>query len=166
MNRSILAGIQSPDDVKKLSASEIELLSAEIRKKIIEVVGTNGGHLSSNLGVVELTIALHRVFSSPDDTFIWDVGHQSYTHKLLTGRFRPFSPPYARKTVFPVFRNARKASMMLLIPVIHRHRFRRLTGFLSAKRLSGLSGKVIAIIGDGALSGGMAIEALSHAGQG
>jgi len=165
MNRSILAGIQSPDDVKKLSASEIELLSAEIRKKIIEVVGTNGGHLSSNLGVVELTIALHRVFSSPEDTFIWDVGHQCYTHKILTGRFDRFSTirkkdglsgfPKREESVHDAFDTGHSSTSISAA-----------YGLLSAKRLSGLPGKVIAIIGDGALSGGMAIEALSHAGQG
>jgi len=165
MNRSILAGIQSPEDVKKLSASEIELLSAEIRKKIIEVVGTNGGHLSSNLGVVELTIALHRVFSSPEDTFIWDVGHQCYTHKMLTGRFDRFSTirkkdglsgfPKREESVHDAFDTGHSSTSISAA-----------YGLLTAKRLSGLSGKVIAIIGDGALSGGMAIEALSHAGQG
>ena len=77
----MLSKINSPDDIKNLSQKEVEKLTAEIRKTIIEVVGKNGGHLSSNLGVVELTIALHRVFDSPKDAIIWDVSHQCYTHK-------------------------------------------------------------------------------------
>ena len=91
MNLSFLPGIHSPSDIRSLSSAELKVLSAEIRKKIIEVVGTNGGHLSSNLGVVELTLALHRVFESPTDQFVWDVGHQCYTHKMLTGRYDQFS---------------------------------------------------------------------------
>ena len=91
MSKSLLSEIRTPEDVKKFSQKQIPQLAAEIRKKIIDVVGMNGGHLSSNLGVVELTIALHRIFSSPTDSFVWDVGHQCYTHKLLTGRFDHFS---------------------------------------------------------------------------
>ena len=86
----LLDSIESPEDVKKLRESELRVLAKEIRKKILETVTTNGGHLASNLGVVELTIALHRVFDSPKDAIIWDVGHQSYTHKLITGRAGDF----------------------------------------------------------------------------
>ncbi len=86
----LLDSIESPEDVKKLRESELRILAKEIRKKILETVTTNGGHLASNLGVVELTIALHRVFDSPKDAIIWDVGHQSYAHKLITGRAGDF----------------------------------------------------------------------------
>ena len=87
---TILSEIHSPADVKQLDKKQLPVLAQEIRKKIIEVVGKNGGHLASNLGVVELTIALHRVFDSPEDAFVWDVSHQCYTHKLLTGRYDSF----------------------------------------------------------------------------
>ncbi|MEI6580489.1 MAG: 1-deoxy-D-xylulose-5-phosphate synthase N-terminal domain-containing protein, partial [Eubacteriales bacterium] len=86
-----LKSITSPKDVKKLDIKELDLLAQEIREVLIETVTLNGGHLASNLGVVELSIALHKVFNSPHDHIIWDVGHQSYTHKLLTGRYEQFS---------------------------------------------------------------------------
>ncbi|MCW8800386.1 MAG: 1-deoxy-D-xylulose-5-phosphate synthase, partial [Desulfobacter sp.] len=82
--------INSPDDLKQIPRDELEAVAREIRGRIIDVVSKNGGHLASSLGVVELTIALHYVFDSPKDTLIWDVGHQSYAHKLLTGRHRNF----------------------------------------------------------------------------
>ena len=91
MEYKILSTIKSPSDIKKLNKNELVLLSQEIRDCLIETVSMNGGHLASNLGAVELTIALHRVFNSPEDSIIFDVGHQSYTHKLLTGRFENFS---------------------------------------------------------------------------
>jgi len=86
MKKGILGALQSPEDIKELSMTELDQLASEIRHRIIEVLSVNGGHLASNLGVVELTIALHKVFDSPDDKLIWDVSHQSYVHKLLTGR--------------------------------------------------------------------------------
>lgn len=82
----LLAQIKSPEDIKHLTIAEFQQLAAEIRHRIIEVMSINGGHLASNLGVVELTLALHKVFNSPEDKFIWDVSHQTYVHKLLTGR--------------------------------------------------------------------------------
>ena len=84
--KSILSTVQSPDDVKRLSREQLEPLCEEIRQTIVETVAANGGHLSSNLGVVELTVALHRQFAYPEDDIVWDVGHQCYAHKLLTGR--------------------------------------------------------------------------------
>jgi len=165
MNRSILAGISSPEDVKKLTGPQIEQLAGEIRKKIIEVVGTNGGHLSSNLGVVELTIAMHRVFSTPKDSFVWDVGHQSYTHKMLTGRYERFSTIRKKDGLsgFP----KREESPHDSFDTGHASTsISAAYGLLTAKRLQGDDGKVVAVIGDGALTGGMAMEALSHAGQG
>src|SRR3989304_4575032 len=82
----LLDGIESPADLSRLTADELKQLAQEIREELVTVVSSNGGHLASNLGVVELTLALHRVFSTPRDKIVWDVGHQSYTHKLLTGR--------------------------------------------------------------------------------
>ena len=87
----MLADIHSPEDIKNLSQKELRLLAQEIRKTILDVVGKNGGHLASNLGVVELTIALHRCFNTPKDAIVWDVSHQCYAHKLLTGRYNKFS---------------------------------------------------------------------------
>ena len=90
MSYPILSKISSPEDVKKLNNEETDELCEELRKCIIETVSKNGGHLASNLGAVELTVALHRTFNSPEDAIIFDVGHQCYTHKLLTGRFEKF----------------------------------------------------------------------------
>lgn len=87
----LLSKIKAPNDVKKLAANELPELCDEIREEIISTVADNGGHLASNLGVVELTVALHRVFTLPEDCIVWDVGHQSYAHKLLTGREEAFS---------------------------------------------------------------------------
>jgi 1-deoxy-D-xylulose-5-phosphate synthase len=87
----LLDRIDSPADLKKLSEPKLERLAAELRQELVTRVSANGGHLASNLGVVELTIALHRVFDSPRDKIIWDVGHQSYVHKLLTGRKKRFA---------------------------------------------------------------------------
>ncbi|HQB88944.1 MAG TPA: 1-deoxy-D-xylulose-5-phosphate synthase [Treponemataceae bacterium] len=164
MTNSLLASIQSPEDVRKLDKSDIPRLAREIRKTIIDVVGTNGGHLSSNLGVVELTIALHRVFSSPQDAFIWDVGHQCYTHKLLTGRYDHFSTIRKRDGLsgFPkhvesphdIFDTGHSSTSISAA-----------LGLRLSRQITGDPGKVIAIIGDGALTGGMALEALSHAGE-
>lgn len=165
MNRSLLAAISSPEDLKALPSRDIPLLSQEIRKKIIEVVGANGGHLASNLGVVELTLALHRVFSSPDDLIVWDVGHQCYTHKLITGRNDRFSGIRKKDGIsgFP------KREESEHDPFNTGHSSTSISaalGILLARRQRGEKGKVIAVIGDGALTGGMAFEALLQAGQG
>src|SRR3972149_6549552 len=87
----LLDRIDSPAGLPRLTADELKQLAREIREELVAVVSTNGGHLASNLGVVELTIALHRIFDSPQDKIVWDVGHQAYTHKLLTGRRRQFA---------------------------------------------------------------------------
>ncbi|AEF84181.1 1-deoxy-D-xylulose-5-phosphate synthase [Treponema primitia ZAS-2] len=161
---SVLARIQDPGDLKKLSFSELNRLASEIRSLIVSTVSRNGGHLSSNLGVVELTIALHRVFDSPGDKIIWDVGHQCYTHKLLTGRREDFSTlrksgglagfPKTSESPHDAF-NTGHASTSISAAL----------GLLAGERLKGGKNRVIALIGDGALTGGMAYEALSHAGQ-
>ena len=160
----LLSSIHSPDDIKKYSQSQLKELASEIRRTIIEVVGKNGGHLASNLGVVELTIALHRVFESPRDAIIWDVSHQCYAHKLLTGRYAQFSTlrtaeglsGFTKKEESPhdYFDNGHSSTSISSA-----------LGLLVARDLQHQDGKVIAVIGDGALTGGMAFEALSNAGQ-
>ena len=139
-------------------------MAQEIRKTIIDVVGKNGGHLASNLGVVELTLALHRVFESPKDAFVWDVSHQSYTHKLLTGRYSSFHT--LRKKGGMAGFTKRSESPHDFFDVGHSSTsVSSGLGLLIGRSLQNQEGKVVAIIGDGALTGGMAMEALSHAGQ-
>ena len=160
----LLSSIHSPDDIKKYSQKQLKELASEIRRTIIEVVGKNGGHLASNLGVVELTIALHRVFESPKDAIIWDVSHQCYAHKLLTGRYSQFSTlrtenglsGFTKKEESPhdYFDNGHSSTSISSA-----------LGLLVARDIQHNDGKVIAVIGDGALTGGMAFEALSNAGQ-
>ncbi|MCL2762329.1 MAG: 1-deoxy-D-xylulose-5-phosphate synthase [Treponema sp.] len=161
---SLLSQISGPADLKKLKSKELDRLALEIRELIVSRVAQNGGHLSSNLGVVELSIALHRVFASPEDKIVWDVGHQCYAHKLLTGRFAAFSGlrkahglagfPKREESPHDVF-NTGHASTAISAAA----------GLLAAERIQGKKGKAIAVIGDGALTGGLAYEALSHAGH-
>ncbi len=161
---SILAKIHSPGDLSQLDYAEAAQLAGEIREEIVSTVSRNGGHLSSNLGVVELAIVLHRVFSSPKDSIVWDVGHQCYAHKLLTGRADRFSTlrksgglsgfPKRDESPHDAF-NTGHASTSISAAL----------GLLAAEHLQGGDGKAVAVIGDGALTGGMAFEALSHAGQ-
>lgn len=160
----MLENIKGPEDIKHLGIDELKDLAAEIRKVIIETVSKNGGHLASNLGVVELAIALHYVFESPRDRIIWDVGHQSYPHKLLTGRF-------------PLFHTLRKLGGISGFPKIEEsphdafgtgHSSTSISaalGMAEARDIRGEERKVIAVIGDGALTAGMAFEALNHAGH-
>lgn len=164
---TILSNIHSPEDLKNISKDKLSDLAAEIRKKIIEVVGKNGGHLASNLGVVELTIALHRVFNNKDDAIVWDVSHQCYTHKLLTGRYSSFSTLRSHKGIsgftkmkespYDYFDNGHASTSISSA-----------LGLIIARNLNSnqeSNGKVIAVIGDGALTGGLAFEGLCHAGQ-
>ena len=145
--------------MQALSREELRILAQEMRSIILETVGANGGHLASNLGVIELTIALHRVFSSPKDAIIWDVGHQSYPHKLLTGRYHNFPTlrlkdglagfPKREESPHDVFNTGHASTSISAAE-----------GILTGRQLQHQDGKVIAVIGDGALSGGMAFEAL------
>jgi len=160
----LLEKIKSPEDIKKLSQKDINKLAGECRKTIIDVVGKNGGHLASNLGVVELTIALHRVFDSPKDAIVWDVSHQCYTHKLLTGRYKDFST-LRTKGGISGFTNKDESPHDFFINGHSSTSISSALGLLTARKLNGDDGKVIAVIGDGALTGGMAFEGLSHAGQ-
>lgn len=160
----LLQNIKSPEDLKKLPEDKLPVLATEIRHKIIEVVGKNGGHLASNLGAVELTIALHRVFDSPKDAIVWDVSHQCYAHKLLTGRYGEFDSLRTKGGISGFTRisesehdyfDAGHASSSISSAL----------GLLTAWQIEGRQDKVVAVIGDGALTGGMAYEALNHAGQ-
>lgn len=160
----LLQKINSPDDLKRLPSSSLKLLASELRTVIIDTVGKNGGHLASNLGTVELTIALHRVFNSPHDAIIWDVSHQCYSHKLLTGRYRDF-PGIRKKDGISGFTRICESPHDYFDAGHASSSISSALGLLSAWRMQGRNDKVVAIIGDGALTGGMAYEALNHAGQ-
>lgn len=135
-----------------------------MRTEIISVVGKNGGHLASNLGVVELTIALHRVFKSPHDALVWDVGHQCYPHKLLTGRYDSFDT-LRKKGGVSGFTKINESEHDFFDSGHSSTSISAALGLLTGRELQNQDGKVVAVIGDGALTGGMAFEALSHAGQ-
>lgn len=161
---SILSWVNSPRDIKKLNTDELNDLCAEIRELLISTVSKTGGHLASNLGVVELTVALHKVFNSPVDQIVFDVGHQCYTHKILTGRKNEFStlrteggisgftrPVESEHDIFSSGHSSTSISAAV--------------GLARAKQIKGEKGKVIAVIGDGALTGGLAYEALNNSGN-
>jgi len=160
----ILDGINQPQDLKVLSLLELKQLAAEIRDQIVVTVTTNGGHLASSLGVVELTLALHRTFDSPQDKIIWDVGHQSYAHKLLTGRKESFSTirQYGGLSGFP------ERAESPHDPFGTGHASTSISAALGkaiARDLQGENHHVVAVIGDGAITGGMAFEALNQSGH-
>jgi 1-deoxy-D-xylulose-5-phosphate synthase len=160
----ILERVDSPSELKKLGMEELGVLAGELRERIINTVSVNGGHLASNLGVVELTIALHYVFESPSDKIIWDVGHQSYSHKLLTGRAERFSSirkdngisgfPKRQESEHDAFGAGHSSTSISAALGILEGRDKRKEDF-----------KVIAVIGDGAMSGGLAFEGLNNAGH-
>ncbi|MDR3578620.1 MAG: 1-deoxy-D-xylulose-5-phosphate synthase [Oryzomonas sp.] len=161
---AILETINSPDDLKKLPLSQLPAVAGEIRRMIIETCAKNGGHLAPSLGVVELTIALHRVFNSPADKIIWDVGHQAYAHKILTGRRERFSTLRTLNGIsgFP----KRAESPHDAFDVGHSSTsISAATGFAAARDLDGRRNKVVAVIGDGSMTGGMAYEGMNHAGS-
>ena len=160
----LLQHINSPEDLKKLPQDKLNALAKEIRSTIIEVVGKNGGHLASNLGVVELSIALHRTFNSPQDAIIWDVSHQSYPHKLLTGRYCDF-PTLRTQGGLSGFTRISESPHDYFDAGHSSSSISSALGLLTAWQLQGRNDKVVAVIGDGALTGGMAYEALNHAGQ-
>lgn len=163
-NEKLLSAIKSPDDIKKMSYTELGELCAEIRNAMISTVSKNGGHLSSNLGVVELSVALHKVFNSPNDKIIWDVGHQVYTHKIITGRYEKFntlrteggisgfsSPEESEHDIFYSGHSSTSVSSAF--------------GIAMSNLLNGKKDYTVAVIGDGALTGGLAYEALNNAGR-
>lgn len=163
MNK-VLDKVNSTEDLKKLNIEEKKILAEDIRELIINTVSKTGGHLASNLGVVELTIALHSVFNMPKDKIVWDVGHQSYVHKILTGRkdkmstLRQFEGlagfPKAKESEYDSFDTGHSSTSISAA-----------LGMAIARDLKHEDNHVIAVIGDGALTGGMALEALNHAGS-
>lgn len=166
----LLSNINSPKDLKNLSQKELKHLALEIREQIISAVSSNGGHLASNLGVVELSIALHRVFNSPKDKIVWDVGHQCYAHKMLTGRAASFSNlrkrhglsgfPKRNESPHDVFNTGHAStSISAALGLLAADKLQKTDKITEKKTYS------IAVIGDGALTGGLAYEALSHAGH-
>ena len=160
----ILSTIKNPSNLRNLSDEELKELCAEIREKLIEVVSENGGHLASNLGIVELTVMLHKSFNCPKDSIVWDVGHQSYVHKMLTGRYEQIDTirqkdglagfPKRSESVYDAF-NAGHASTSISAAY----------GIARAKVLKGETSYTIAVIGDGSLTGGLAFEGLNNAGR-
>jgi 1-deoxy-D-xylulose-5-phosphate synthase len=161
---SILESLGSPRGLKELSLPELESLTGEIRRKIIATVARNGGHLASSLGVVELTIALHRVLDAPSDKIVWDVGHQAYAHKLLTGRCERFHTlrqmggisgfPKRQESPYDVFDVGHSSTSISAA-----------LGMAAARDCMGGREKIVAVIGDGSLTGGLAFEGLNQAGD-
>ena len=160
----ILDRVNAPSDLKGLDAEELEQLCRELRDEILTTVAKNGGHLASNLGVIELTVALHRVFDLPIDKLVWDVGHQSYAHKLLTGRKDRFHTlrqyegisgfPKREESPFDAFDSGHSGTSISAA-----------LGMAEARRHQGKEGRMIAIIGDGSMTAGLAFEGLNQAGH-
>ncbi len=160
----LLEGIRSPRDIKSLDREQLSALCEEMREVIIETVSHNGGHLASNLGVVELTVALCLAFDPPKDSIVWDVGHQSYAYKLLTGRYPQFSTirregglagyPCREESGFDAFSSGHSSTSISAA-----------LGISEANAVQGKDGYVAAVIGDGALTGGLAYEGLNNAGR-
>lgn len=164
MTTGLLNKIDSPKDIKKLNYDALKELAQEIRDYMIEVISKNGGHLAPNLGVVELTLALHKVFNCPKDKIIWDVGHQSYIHKIITGRREAFKTlrqynglsgfPKIQESEYDAFGTGHSSTSISAA-----------LGMAIARDLKGEDNEVIAVIGDGSMTGGMAYEALNNAGD-
>lgn len=164
MDNSILKNIKSPADIKGLSYEQLDELSAQIRQELISTVASNGGHLASNLGVVELTVALHKCFDSPTDKFVFDVGHQIYTHKLLTGRYENFHTLRTEGGIsgFP------RPTESEHDPFFSGHSSTSISsayGISVSEMLKGTNHYTVAIIGDGAFTGGLAYEAINNVGR-
>ena len=160
----ILNTIDSPADLRRLSIEDLPVLAREIREEIINTVSKTGGHLAPSLGVVELTIALHYVFDTPEDRIVWDVGHQTYTHKLLTGRRDRFHTlrqkgglsgfPKRAESPYDTFDTGHSSTSISAG-----------LGMSVALELKKSPSRVIAVIGDGSMTGGMAFEGLNQAGE-
>ena len=159
-----LKDLDLPSDLKKLNFAECEYLCKEIRKVLVDTVSANGGHLSSNLGTVELTLAIHRVFNSPDDKIVFDVGHQAYTHKLLTGRYDRFDTLRKKDGISGFC----KPTESVHDPVVTGHSSTAVSsayGVACAMKAMGSKNHAVAVVGDGAFTGGMAYEGLNNAGK-
>ena len=155
--------VNSPKDIKNMNVEELDLLAKDIRKFLVRSVSKTGGHLASNLGVVELTLALHKVFDSPKDKIVWDVGHQSYVHKIITGRKDKFDTLRQLNGMsgFP----KEKESCHDIIDTGHSSTsISTAVGLACARDIKGEDGSVIAVIGDGSITGGMALEAINQLG--
>jgi len=162
VDRMVLDKVNTPEDLRKLTLEEKEKLAEEIRQFILEIVSKTGGHLASNLGVVELTIAIHSIFDTPNDKLIWDVGHQSYVHKILTGRKDKMDTlrkldglsgfPKLSESEYDVFETGHSSTSISAA-----------IGMARARDILKEEHQVIAVIGDGALTGGMAEEAMNDA---
>ena len=160
----LLSTVNSPADVRRLSRVELKQLATELRDFVLHSVSQTGGHLSSNLGTVELTIALHHVFDTPHDRLVWDVGHQTYPHKILTGRRDRMSTlrqlggvsgfPRRDESEYDTFGTAHSSTSISAA-----------LGMAIAAKMKGERRKAVAIIGDGAMTAGMAFEALNNAGM-
>jgi 1-deoxy-D-xylulose-5-phosphate synthase len=160
----ILDRIDKPGDLKNLTIAELEQLASEIREEMVSVVSANGGHLASNLGVIELTLALHRVFNAPHDKIVWDVGHQTYTHKLVTGRRKQFASlrQYGGLSGF----TTREEGEYDIFGAGHASTsISAALGIAVARDFAGDDYHVVAMIGDGAITGGMALEGFNQAGH-
>ena len=155
--------VNSPNDIKMMTTNEIDLLAKDIRKFLVRSISQTGGHLASNLGIVELTLALHKVFNSPKDKIVWDVGHQSYVHKIITGRKEDFVSlrkfeglsgfPKENESPHDIFDTGHSSTSISVAQ-----------GIAWAWDIKNEDDKVIAVIGDGSITGGMALEALNHLG--
>lgn len=155
--------VNSPKDIKEMSIEKLDLLAKDIRKFLLKSISKTGGHLASNLGVVELTLSLHKVFNSPKDKIVWDVGHQSYVHKILTGRkdefttLRQFSGlsgfPKENESPHDIFDTGHSSTSISIAE-----------GLACARDIKNEDSHIIAVIGDGSITGGMALEALNHVG--
>jgi 1-deoxy-D-xylulose-5-phosphate synthase len=164
VNYSVLEKVKFPEDIRKLNIAELNTLAQEIRGLIINTVASSGGHLASSLGTVELTLALHFVFSTPQDKVIWDVGHQSYAHKIITGRKDKFTTlrkkdgisgfPRREESIYDAFNVGHSGTSISAA-----------AGFAQAQCLKGDRNKIIAVIGDGSMTTGMAFEALNWTGD-
>ena len=160
---SLLNTINTPEDLRHLEREQLPQLASELREFLIESVSKTGGHLSSNLGTVELTIALHYIYDTPEDKLVWDVGHQTYVHKILTGRRQAMSRlrmaggisgfPKREESPYDTFGTGHSSTSISAA-----------LGMAVAAQLRGSERRTVAVIGDGALSGGMAFEALNNAG--
>ena len=163
MKYELLHSVNSPSDIKNFSIHQLEQLCSELREYIIECCSTNPGHLASSLGAVEIIVALHYVFDTPEDKLVFDVGHQAYAHKILTGRREAFKTlrtsggisgfPNRAESEYDCFGVGHSSTSISAA-----------LGFAEAARMQGLSRKAVAIIGDGAMTGGLAFEGLNNAG--
>ncbi|MHC4870804.1 MAG: 1-deoxy-D-xylulose-5-phosphate synthase [Planctomycetota bacterium] len=162
--KTLLESIRSPEDIRQLQSSELVKVAGEIRRKLIDVVSVNGGHLASNLGVVELTLALHKVFDFEKDYLVFDVGHQCYVHKILTGRLESFHT-LRQKDGITGFPNPAESNQD---PFVSGHAATSISnalGLAIASRLNDSDSQPVAVIGDGSIGGGLSFEALNHAGH-